>query len=533
MKKKKGKDYKEAQEKRRRRAQEKRAESAKCWLCGRRGHTRRDCPGVEDGGSGQSLYRGKGKKKKKKKKERGQHTGKDNELASLDPLSIVLPPTSGACFVDSCVDADSLARHWGWRRRGDDSCIPLAVLGRMQPHCVGIVAALRVRPDGSVSAPFEGIATKGGEQEDEGEGAEGGRGEGVGEGCSVGAAAAAAAASSITTANTSAPKCVIKYAIGLGPREAALAARAAKLDAGDVGKGENVLEKLSGVVNAIKAACESEALNPVAIGPIGLDYRGVEADEKAQREALRLQLELAQELHLPVILKIRPEMRYTDGCARAERDAAAALLAVEKARKDTSRVLPIFLSAFCGRPATLPKLLKGFPQMVVSFNGVLTYRSARAKDESVDGAQSLRDVCFDIPLDRLLLESGAPECRPRSAAIGGGAEKASEGCDEETSYDPRLDDAAFRAEASALFGGKANAADAPSLPRHIPLVASVIASDRAALGVSLATVLKAARKNAARVFAVREWDEDEPSGEKCKAAAEMAENAEINSKQAI
>ena len=348
---------------------------------------------------------------------------------------------------------------------------------------------------------------------------------------------------------------MIRYTIGLSPREAASAAKTARLDVGDGSTSEDGLQAVRALVEKVKAACQSDGADVVAIGPIGLDYRGVEADEEAQREALGLQLELAQELGLPVVLKIRPEVRYAEGCARAERDAAAALLSAEKARKATAEALPVFLSAFCGRPSTLPKLLASFPrvrfgcdamrcdamrcdamrcdtmpvrsvlmpppqnaQMVVSFNGALTYRSSQAKDESGEGAQSLRDVCFDVPLDRLLLESGAPECRPRAEAAGRDTDGGAQGTEgsEDASYDPRLDDAAFRAEASALFtdkGGKAGkGVEVPALPRHVPLVAGVIARERAALGVTLATVLDAGRRNAARVFGVPQWADEGGGG---------------------
>ena len=135
--------------------------------------------------------------------------------------------------------------------------------------------------------------------------------------------------------------------------------------------------------------------------------------------------------------------------------------------------------------------------MVVSFNGTLTYRSSMSKEESVEGSQSLRDVCFDVPLDRILIESGAPECRPRA--------------DCSASYDPRLDDEVFYTEAASLAGEKSKSSrsktgkgrNVPSLPRHVPLIAAVIARERDALGVTLAGVLEASRKNASRVFGVR------------------------------
>ena len=56
------KEKKKAQLAQRRQQQkEKKNARKKCHICGHTGHTRRECPGVEDGGRGQSVHRNPGK----------------------------------------------------------------------------------------------------------------------------------------------------------------------------------------------------------------------------------------------------------------------------------------------------------------------------------------------------------------------------------------------------------------------------------------------------------------------------------------
>jgi hypothetical protein len=48
----------------------------KCFICNQKGHTRNECPGVDDGGKGQSIYKGKNRIKEEK---------------HLQPLSQIVP----------------------------------------------------------------------------------------------------------------------------------------------------------------------------------------------------------------------------------------------------------------------------------------------------------------------------------------------------------------------------------------------------------------------------------------------------------
>ena len=53
--------FKERQELRQQQQKDKRQSKQRCYLCGKNGHTRKQCPGIEDGGRGESRYRAKGK----------------------------------------------------------------------------------------------------------------------------------------------------------------------------------------------------------------------------------------------------------------------------------------------------------------------------------------------------------------------------------------------------------------------------------------------------------------------------------------
>jgi Tat protein secretion system quality control protein TatD with DNase activity len=52
-------DFKQRQDLQRQQAAEKRSHKQKCYLCGKSGHVRRECPGIQDDGRGMSRYKGK------------------------------------------------------------------------------------------------------------------------------------------------------------------------------------------------------------------------------------------------------------------------------------------------------------------------------------------------------------------------------------------------------------------------------------------------------------------------------------------
>lgn len=124
----------------------------------------------------------------------------------------------------------------------------------------------------------------------------------------------------------------------------------------------------------------------VAIGEIGLDYYWDKTPPEIQHRAFALQLQLAGELGLPVIVHNR----------EASADTLRFLAASPLAGIDR----PGVLHSFAGDWAFAEQILAlGF---YIGFTGPLTYKKA---DE-------LRDVASRAPLDRILIETDSPYQTP-------------------------------------------------------------------------------------------------------------------------
>lgn len=119
-----------------------------------------------------------------------------------------------------------------------------------------------------------------------------------------------------------------------------------------------------------------------AIGEIGLDYHYEDIPRQIQQEAFRMQMALAQELGLPVIVHERDA--HTDGLAIV---------------KEFPKVTGVF-HCFSGS-AELAKQLVALG-WYIGFTGVLTFKNAR---RAVEAAQV-------IPLDRIVLETDCPYMAP-------------------------------------------------------------------------------------------------------------------------
>jgi len=127
------------------------------------------------------------------------------------------------------------------------------------------------------------------------------------------------------------------------------------------------------------------AVNPrvVAIGEIGLDYYYDHSPRDQQQKAFRDQMELAEELGLPVEIHTRD----------AEPDTIQVL------NQFSGRVRGL-LHCFTGTWELAEAALKvGFD---ISFSGVVTFKNAEA----------LRDVVRKVPLDRLHVETDSPFLSP-------------------------------------------------------------------------------------------------------------------------
>ena len=125
----------------------------------------------------------------------------------------------------------------------------------------------------------------------------------------------------------------------------------------------------------------------VAIGEIGLDYYWDKSPKQIQQRALAMQLELAAELDLPVVIHNR----------ESSVDVLRLLAASSLAGREGSGVLHSFSADWQTAKTALDL---GF---YLGFTGPITYKNA---DE-------LRDIAAKVPLDRILVETDAPFLAPQ------------------------------------------------------------------------------------------------------------------------
>jgi TatD DNase family protein len=122
----------------------------------------------------------------------------------------------------------------------------------------------------------------------------------------------------------------------------------------------------------------------VAIGECGLDYFKSHSSQAEQERALRLQVELAVELGLPLIFHVR--------------DAYADFLRIMKGYEGIAAVV----HSFTGEVAEMEQVIgRGW---YVALNGIMTF----TKDDSQLAAAK------QLPLERLLLETDCPFLAPKS-----------------------------------------------------------------------------------------------------------------------
>ena len=120
----------------------------------------------------------------------------------------------------------------------------------------------------------------------------------------------------------------------------------------------------------------------MAIGEIGIDYHYEDIPRDLQKKAFRMQLELAQEVGLPVIVH--------------ERDAHEDGMAIVKEFPDVTGVF----HCYSGSAEMARQLVElGW---YIGFTGVLTFKNAR---KAIETAAS-------IPLDRIVLETDCPYMAP-------------------------------------------------------------------------------------------------------------------------
>ena len=119
-----------------------------------------------------------------------------------------------------------------------------------------------------------------------------------------------------------------------------------------------------------------------AIGEIGLDYHYEDIPREIQKQAFRMQMELARELNLPVIVHERDA--HEDGMKIVE---------------EFPEVKGVF-HCYSGSAEMARQLVdKGW---YIGFTGVLTFKNARKAVE----------VASSIPLERIVLETDCPYMAP-------------------------------------------------------------------------------------------------------------------------
>ena len=134
------------------------------------------------------------------------------------------------------------------------------------------------------------------------------------------------------------------------------------------------------VIEAYRELCRHEKVK--AIGEIGLDYYYEDIPREIQKKAFRMQMELARELDMPVIIHERDA--HDDGM---------------RIVKEFPTVKGVF-HCYSGSAEMARQLVN--MGWYIGFTGVLTFKNAR---KAVETAAS-------IPLDRIVLETDCPFMAP-------------------------------------------------------------------------------------------------------------------------
>jgi len=120
----------------------------------------------------------------------------------------------------------------------------------------------------------------------------------------------------------------------------------------------------------------------VAIGEIGLDYHYDFSPRDVQRNVFSDLLDIASELHMPVVIH--------------DREAHGDVMDILSSHKDNFGILHSYSGS--------GEMAKQFVKMgyYISYSGSLTFNSA----------VNLRDSVMNVPMDRLLIETDAPYLTP-------------------------------------------------------------------------------------------------------------------------
>jgi len=129
----------------------------------------------------------------------------------------------------------------------------------------------------------------------------------------------------------------------------------------------------------------------IAWGEIGLDYYYEHSPRETQKQVFTRQMELAAAAKLPIVIHCRP----SDGSDNAWEDCLD-LIKTQWAPHGLGGILHCFTGNWSQAKRALDV---GF---MISFAGNLTFPKA----------QQIRDAAFEVPLDRMLIETDSPYLAP-------------------------------------------------------------------------------------------------------------------------
>jgi TatD DNase family protein len=160
----------------------------------------------------------------------------------------------------------------------------------------------------------------------------------------------------------------------------------------------NPKEVLEHLIQELKSIAQSSK-RVIAIGECGLDYfshqkdKVITEDQKQfQKEGFLAQIELAQELKLPLIVH----------CRDAYEDMFSIL-------QTTSYRLPAILHCYMGDTEVTQKFL-ALPNVYFSFTGNITYPVKKAL---IGTSQDLTETVKMLPLERIFVETDCPFLSPQ------------------------------------------------------------------------------------------------------------------------
>ena len=132
----------------------------------------------------------------------------------------------------------------------------------------------------------------------------------------------------------------------------------------------------------IKKLAQNEKV--VAIGEIGLDYYWNKENKKEQRLAFMKQIELANELNLPIVIHTREAIYDTLDILKNE-------------------IAPIKKGVFHCCPLNLDLINEGLKLgFYISFAGPITFKNSKNAEEAIR----------QVPLDKILIETDSPYLSP-------------------------------------------------------------------------------------------------------------------------